>query len=241
MYYKVVREDLTSLSDYAEWFDAKVQYKIGRWMKPKHENAPLFVYSQKPDMSTMGRGSRLFECAVIESMREWYPVCNLKGFTRNIETSKAGLKTFAHHFAVPHSTVYADQVMLTKEILPEEVKPKVYYKVLDCYMTSVSAESKAADLAVAYQRDFWITPKNPLFPLMVFNSYAEAKSFASYRHNIYKCEIVPSKQKWGYVPSREIKRVKQLKMKKKKFLDQLNLGHSCPPGTVFADAVKIID
>lgn len=118
------------------------------------------------------------------------------------------------------------------------MKSKIGYKVVKT--NGKSAIISRDDFAVEYKFKEWAYPKFKEAPLMVFETLADAEDFRNgERWNyliIYKCEYKKSKKKWGWCLD-NIADVVNLKIYKKKVS---HLFESLPPGTIFADAVKLI-
>ena len=123
-----------------------------------------------------------------------------------------------------------------------------YYKVLTQDLLSVCVWSDE-QIVVQYRINEWVYPKLPSSCLMVFNHINHAIDFAdafSYRTQIYKCEIIPTKKQkpifinpFYFYPSEiynELKKALKLKQQHKKFESRHDLT---PFGTIFCDAVKI--
>lgn len=119
------------------------------------------------------------------------------------------------------------------------MKTLIGYKVVN--QSRKSAIISRSDFAVEYKFNEWVYPKFKEAPLMVFSTYAEAEYFRNREHwkplIIYKCEYKKSKRKWGWCLD-NISDVVTLKIYKKKVS---HLFQDLPAGTIFADAVKLIE
>lgn len=119
------------------------------------------------------------------------------------------------------------------------MKSKIGYKVVDTVLASAIIGS--LEFCVNYKLNEWVFPKVKEAPLMVFDNFYDAKKFCTsetYGHlSIYKCEYKQSKKMWGCCIGR-ISEVLRLKKQKKRVA---NLLSQAPDGTVFADAVKLIE
>lgn len=115
-----------------------------------------------------------------------------------------------------------------------------YYKVVSKDLTSATHHAFDRCLAIQYKIGEWVSPLHNYAPLMCFNDLDLAKKFSKDMQNryIFKCEIVKSRKKWGFVYYSNMKTVIELRKAKKRFSDLLG---GLPPGTVLADKVKLLE
>jgi hypothetical protein len=122
---------------------------------------------------------------------------------------------------------------------------KTYYKVVTKSLTSVWAPE---EVEVQYKIGKWVEPKIKEFPLAVFNSLDNARSFSCLdpSSKIFECEIQQKTRKtWlpgrsAYYCSEAIKEILQCIKNKKKFLDLVITDELLPCGTITCKRVKLI-
>ena len=146
----------------------------------------------------------------------------------------------------PFGTILADEVTLIKEVTETDEKPKIYYKVIGENLISYSIESRELNLDIKYKINEWVLPKREYAPLMTFPDFRSAQYFRlrfAPATIIYKCEIIKSKRKWGYIGKKYLESLNKIDRckKNKKKLDRDILTNDLPTNTVFADAVKLLE
>lgn len=119
------------------------------------------------------------------------------------------------------------------------MKELIGYKVVS--RDRKSAIINRSDFAVEYKLNEWVYPKFKEAPLMVFGTCMDAEDFCRRESwkplDIYRCEYKKSKRKWGWCLD-NIAYVVVQKIYKKK---TSRLLQELPPGTILADAVKILE
>ena len=246
MYYKIVDENLNSL--YSNLLGSiSIKYKKKEWVKPNYEIAPICVFKNKESVENFlirnpnVKYYNIFECAIEKSDREWRRFVGLSEIQSYIDKSRNDFWMGKW----PHGTVLADRVMLIRSINSPE-PTKTYFKITIPGLYSTSSESRRMKLDIKYELNSWVAPKETYAPLMIFDNFDSAKSFkdsSSFpeeRWKIYKCHAIESKKKWGYISDdrRLEKIIKAIKNKRGKssFFDRM-----LPDGTIFADAVKLLE
>lgn len=243
MYYKITTQNLQSINEYLHSDDI-IQYKLRTTSRPKHEYAPLCVFDNLPDALTFKEkglftSHKIFECIIKHSKKDWYRRDLYDCY--DFSTTKGKLINI---YPWPKGTVLADEVTLIKEVTDK--KPKIYYKVVNSFLRSCCNESRWLNLDVIYKIDEWVLPKNKYAPLMVFSNLDAAINFGSFIIGsvfIFKCEIIKSKQEWGYISQSSIINLEAvLKAKKsKKRINKQLFRNQLPQDTIFADAVKLVE
>ena len=244
MYYKITTQDMRSINLHLPQ-EFIIKYKIGDRIRSKKENAPLAVFDSLKEveifrLSNWDTSNRIFECSIIKSQKKWpcVPIFYIKRHMHG--------ENNIPEVGWPSGTVLADEVTLIKEITDKDKEPEIFYKVVDMDMCSINTE---LGLGVTYEKNEWILPKFKEAPLMVFNNYNNAHCFLNSLitttiryYKICKCEILKSKRKWIFCENDTVLSA-VLKNKKHKKRGQPSYSPSFifPPGTVFADAVKLID
>lgn len=242
MYYKITTQDMRSINLHLPQ-EFIIKYKIGDRIRSKKENAPLAVFDSLKEveifrLSNWDKSNRIFECSIIKSQKKWpcVPIFYIKRHMHGEDNIP--------DLAWPSGTVLADEVTLIKEITDKDKEPEIFYKIVDMNMRSINA---GLGIGVTYEKNEWILPKFKEAPLMVFNNLGDARYFQyglgiSKESKIFKCEILKSKRKWiyceDYTDFTEV-----LKSKRYRKKPRLSGGRHIlfPIGTVFADAVKLID
>ena len=252
MFYKIVDSEYRSFNSslYRDSVSC-IQYKKMKWAKPKHECAPLYVFDSLDsandfiDHISIGlilpikANYRIFECIIEKSNIKWGFCSSPTKIESNIDLYYNDYFNYNSDISKwPKGTVFANKVMLIKNI---KNKPKkLYYKVVDHNLESVSGESRKLNLCVKYKTGEWTIPDNPIAPLMVFDNLEDATDFCYNPRRggcqVYSCDIIKSRRKWGYLYSKDWDNYIKAKLHKKKF----NFIDDLPEGTIFADAVKLI-
>lgn len=124
-YYKVVSKNLKSATPIAKYLGLETQYIVNEWVKPHVKQAPLMVFddiiSARIFTSTnrLYRPFKIFECSIKESKRKWgwLETWNCERFFKALKHKKAWRYLVDNTESFPNGTVFADEVMLTKEIL----------------------------------------------------------------------------------------------------------------------------
>ena len=243
MYYKVTTPDLKSINPILPK-DELIQYKLRSKVYPKYSFAPLCVFNDlslaENFVKTNNFPSRIFECAIKKSDKQW-------GRAKFIDIHRIFLPDFDYtSITWPVGTVLADEVALIKEVTETDKKPKIYYKVIGENLVSYSIESRELNLDIKYKIDEWVLPKREYAPLMTFPDFRSAQQFQlrfAQAASIYKCEIIKSKRKWGYIGQKYLESLNKIDRckKNKKKLDRDILTNDLPYNTIFADAVKLIE
>lgn len=123
-YYKVVTTNLTSATPIANDLGLSTQYKVGEWVQPKVKQAPLMVLNSIHEARRFMRANtvygphRLFECEIKKSKRKWGWVSkfNAGALLKAIKWKKGYRQFVGSYKEFPTGTVFADEVMLVKEI-----------------------------------------------------------------------------------------------------------------------------
>lgn len=236
MYYKVTSTNLMSTNNLLDE-RIRAQYKIGKIVKPKYDYMPLAVFNNLSSAMTFNSdwvNGRIFECYIKPSDKKW-GCFNTSTLNAMID----GKPSLTNGTAWMNGAVLADEVMLTKEILPKR-QPRLYYKVVCTNLKSCNASSRIHDLAIQYKIGEWVVPQYEIAPAMVFSTLNAARNFAMpISESIYSCEIVQSKRKWQYIDLSRFEEVRLLKQSKKSWRSYVI---DCfPKYTVLADAVKLIE
>lgn len=230
MYYKIVDKNLNSF--YSSYLNSmSIKYKKKEWVKPIQEYAPLCVFEDMISVRDFLKNNKLsnydiFECAIEKSDKKWNRLVRLSADW-------------------PHGTILADRVMLIRNINDQE-PTKTYFKITVPGLLSTSSESRRMKLDIKYELNSWVAPRETYAPLMIFDTFDAAKlfrdtgSFPEEKWEIYECHAIKSNKKWGYIPDNErlekiIKAIKN-KQNRSSFFEK-----SLPNGTVFADAVKLLE
>ncbi|MCB0448440.1 MAG: hypothetical protein KDD03_13215 [Gelidibacter sp.] len=123
IYYKVVKNDLTSAWD---WFNApeyNIQYKLNTWVEPKIKEAPLMVFRDLKDAELFIYNNalyspdyKLYKCEIKKSRKKWkwtHP-----GDLDTVLKAKRAKKKLpsAYTSFLPNGTVLADKVKLLEEV-----------------------------------------------------------------------------------------------------------------------------
>lgn len=120
------------------------------------------------------------------------------------------------------------------------------YKIVDTSLQSLTKATGEQLVGVKYIENQWVEPKNPELPLFVFDTLPKAFSFIERFGEektflIYRCHYLPSKIKLNFFCSMNY--VENLLLKKER--DEERYGGEqkifWPPGTVFADKVKLLE
>ena len=245
MYYKIVDKNLNSF--YSLYLNSmSIKYKRKEWVKPIQEYAPLCVFEDMISVRDFLKNNKLpnydiFECAIEKSDKKWNRLVRLSEVEKYTDKN---IMSF-WHADWPHGTVLADRVMLIRNINDPE-PTKTYFKITVPGLLSTSSESRRMKLDIKYELNSWVAPKKTYAPLMIFDTFDDAKlfkstsSFPEEKWEIYKCHAIKSNKKWGYVSHNErlekiIKAIKN-KQNRSSFFEK-----SLPNGTIFADAVKLLE
>lgn len=238
MYYKIVDLNLQSIYGNSFYPITSIQYKLKDWTYPKDERAPLCVFKWLEDAKRFIKENKLekykiYECAIKLSNRTWGRTLTKQAIYHRLQQNfLKGSELW------PVGTFLADKVMLLKDV--NRLDGPIYYKIVDNNLTSIN---HYCHLYIQYNIDEWAVPKDKLAPLMVFDNYKNASDFKNnvlYGRNdlrIYKCHIIKSRRKWCAIPSSQIDKALEYKKNKK------SIKSFCKPpiGTIFADAVKLIE
>lgn len=244
MYYKVTTPDLKSINPILPK-DELIQYKLRSKVYPKYSFAPLCVFNDlsraKDFVKTNNFPSRIFECAIKASSEKWERVPFFQ-IDKMFSTGVYDKSTQNW----PLGTVLADEVTLIKEVTETDKNPKIYYKVIGENLVSYSIESHELNLYISYKIDEWVLPRREYAPLMTFPDFRSAQNFRlrfAPSASIYKCEIIKSRRKWGYIGQKYLESLNKIDRckKNKKKLDRDILTNDLPYNTIFADAVKLIE
>ena len=127
-YYKVVRTDLTSAIFIADSMGLQVQYIRNEWVKSKLKQAPLMVFKSLDAArafihNNTGAGPhRIFECEIKKSKRKWGWLFNemKEPFFLALKRKKKWTHLIDYG-AFPEGTVFADEVMLVREVVNDRV------------------------------------------------------------------------------------------------------------------------
>ena len=237
-YYKVVSQDLKSITDHP----IGVEYGVGKRTKSLYPYAPLFVFDDlhaaiEFNRYNVGHG-RIFECEIEKSNRPWgaFLSDDLEEFLKKKKQKKGCADLLKRNRHVLNHTVFADSVMLSREV--EDFPDRIYYKVVDERLASAMITSMFAGINVQYRTYEWINPKDKRAPLMVFSTLGHAQRFI--RSNlstlhIYECKIKKSTQKWGMFTPASICKILNNSANVEDVHD-----NGLPPGTVLADSVYLM-
>lgn len=245
MYYKIVCKNLKSIFGSEKYPITYVQYKIKDWAYPHDSRAPLCVFSNIDHAKAFANeylaekghhDYKIYECIIEPSDIQWNKC--LSKISIGFCLKENVLANHPWNISWPIGTVLANKVMLIQEA--EKPDNQIYYKVV-CNLNSIT---QGEYLAVKYKINDWTIPKEKIAPLMVFDSEENAIEFIRYQYyrnfdfKIYKCHIIKSHQQWGNIAPRNVK----LALKKKKQKKSIKkYCYSLPRGTIFADAVKLIN
>lgn len=120
-YYKFVEEN--GEDEFFSWFvgsilsDLSVEYKIGKWVKPKLKGSKLFVFDTFKHAREWSSCELLFKCEVKnsrEKRRILFGEVNVLAVTKNVENFWKGKKMF--NKKAPKGTYVCDAVKLIKEV-----------------------------------------------------------------------------------------------------------------------------
>ena len=124
MHYKVVSKNLTSAIYIARDLGLETQYVVGQWVSPHIKQAPLMVFEDlelaKRFINANSRYGphRIFECEIKKSRKKWgwISVWNIDVFYKALRNKKKWTDLISYG-EFPDGTVFADEVMLVKEII----------------------------------------------------------------------------------------------------------------------------
>ena len=125
------------------------------------------------------------------------------------------------------------------------MKTQMYYKVVTIGLKSAIDIARDLGLETQYVVGQWVKPRIKQAPLMVFNDLERAQSFIRANdfngpYRLFKCEIKPSKRKWGWLSTWMKDDFFSALKHRKRWSDLVDYDRF-PLGTVFADEVMLVE